>query len=193
MTTSEERDLEFRSTPAQLPKSKKYKLLRVPGRGYGNLVLLGHAFIWHDLHYWRRRTIPHFADNCEPCEHNCQIRERGYIAVAGKLQSEVMILEVTDNCGDTINDMMKRLNDLRGSVVNLSRLEKRDNGKLTIHPDGKQIDGDLIPASPDVGEVLRRIWGLAKTHRVNVPLSRTLILDKLRCSVHQPGSNGEEH
>lgn len=191
MTTNDERELEFRSAPSQLPKARKYKLLRVPGRGVGNLVLLGHEFLWHDLHYWRRRTVPHFATNCEPCEHNCQIRERGYIAVAGKLQSEVLILEVTDNCGDAINELMAQRTDLRGCVVNLSRLEKRDNGKLTFHPDGKQIDGELIPEAPDVGEVLRRIWGLAKTHAVNVPLSRTLILDKLRCQVVTPAANGE--
>jgi hypothetical protein len=189
---NEERSLEFRSVPSQSPKAKKYKLLRVPGRGIGNLVLLGNEFLWHDLHYWRRRTIPHFETNCEPCEYHCPIRERGYIAVAGKLETRVLILEVTDNCGDAVRELMAERKSLRGCIVNLSRLEKKDNGKLTLHSDGKQVDQSLIPDSPDVGECLRRIWGMARTHEVNVPLDRTLILEKLRCSVVVPESNGKE-
>jgi len=188
---NEERALEFRTDLDTAPTAKKYKLLRVPGRGYGNLVLLGHQFLWHDLHYWRRRTIPHFNNGCEPCEYNCPIRERGYIAVAGKMETNVLILEVTDNCKDAIRDLSAGRASLRGVIVNLSRLDKRDNGKLTLHTDGRGVDASLIPESPDVAECLRRIWGMARTHEVNVPLDRTLILEKLRCEVQMPGSNGK--
>ena len=188
---NEERALEFRTDLDTAPSAKKYKLLRVPGRGYGNLVLLGHQFLWHDLHYWRRRTIPHFDDGCEPCEYHCPIRERGYIAVAGKMEVNVLILEVTDNCKEAIRDLAGGRPTLRGCIVNLSRLDKRDNGKLTLHADGKQVDASLIPESPDVAECLRRIWGMARKHQPELPPDRALILEKLRCSVVVPGENGK--
>lgn len=189
MATNEERALEFRTSPMKHAKARKYDLLRVPGKGIGGLILLGHEFLWHELHYWRRRTIPHWPTNCEPCEHHCQVRERGYIAVCSKFKTTVMILEVTDNCGDVIKDLADARVTLRGCVVNMSRLEKRDNGKLTMHPEGNQVDSSLIPEAPDVAEVLRRIWGLGRQGPM-VPLERTLDLEKLRCRVKSSVTNG---
>jgi hypothetical protein len=187
----EERSLEFQTDLNREPREKKYKLLRVKGRGIGNLVLLGHEFLWHDLHYWRKRSVPHFKENCEPCEYHNPIRVRGYIAVAGKLETKVLILEVTDYCKDAIRELASDRTTLRGCIVNLSRLEKKDNGKLTLHSDGKTVDASLIPENIDVAQCLRRIWGMARAHEVSVPVDRTLILDKLRCSVQLPEANGK--
>jgi len=187
---NEDRDLSFRSTPTKKVRARKYDLLRVPGMGAGNLVLLGHQFAWHELHYWRRRTTPHFATNCEACEHNTPIRERGYIAITPRAKVDVMILEVTDQCDEEIELQSSALHSLRGQIVGLTRMENASNGKLRIHFSGKTIDPSLLPASPDVEEVLRRIWGMGKRKPMLPEPSRVLDLDKLRCQVKVPGSNG---
>jgi len=185
-----DRELEFRSSPTQKTKTRKYDILRVPGCGAGNLVLLGNKFLWHTLHYWRRRSTPCLGDPCEACDHNCPIRERGYIAVTPREKIDVMILEVTDQCAEKIVSASELLNTLRGQIVGLTRLENESNGKLKIHFSGKSIDADLIPESPDVAEVMRRIWGMGKRKAMTVDRSVVLDLDKLRCQVKHPNENG---
>jgi len=187
----DDRDLAFRSTPSPRSRSRKYDILRVPGPGAGNLVLLGHCFAWHDLHYWRKRTVPHFEKNCEPCEDKVPVRERGYIAVTPRNKVDVMILEVTGNCEKPITAAMVHLVSLRGQVVGLKRLDKAPNGKLYISFSGQCIDSDLLPASPDVEEVMRRIWGLPKRKPMLPPDAVVMDMAKLRCSVQLPSTNGK--
>ena len=107
------------------------------------------------------------------------------------METTVLILEVTDNCKDAVRELAENRTTLRGCIVNMSRLEKKDNGKLTLHTDGKSVDPSLIPENIDVGHSLRRIWGMSRTHEVNVPLDRTLILEKLRCPVQPTNGNGK--
>lgn len=187
----DDRDLHFRSTPTQKKKARKYDILRVPANGISNTVLLGHNFTWHDLHYWRKRTTPHFTENCEACEHNCPIRERGYIAVTPKDRVKVMILEVTDQCDESIKGASEMLTSLRGQVVALERMENERNGKLRIEFSGRSVDPSLLPDSPDVEEILRRVWGMAKRGPM-LPEERVVMdMRKLRCSVQMPSTNGK--
>jgi len=190
-----ERELQFRSTPVKSAKSRKYDILRVPGCGAGNLVLLGQSVLWHSLHYWRKRSTPCFGDPCEACDHNCQIRERGYIAVTPRNKVDVMILEVTDQCEVAISAAADHLTTLRGSVVGLGRLDKERNGKLSINFTGPVIESSLLPTSPDVEEVMRRIWGMGKRKPMLPPSEVVLDMDKLRCAVKDvpPAVNGRSN
>lgn len=188
---ADDRELSFRSSPKPKQRARKYDILRIPGSGAGGLILLGHAFTWHELHYWRRRTTPHFQENCEACEHNTPIRERGYIAVTPRKKIDVQILEVTDQCEDDINAAAENLQTLRGQMVSLERMEKATNGKLRIEFIGKSIDQSLLPESPDVEEVLRRVWGMRSRGPMNPPASLVLDMDKLACAVRMPSLNGQ--
>ena len=184
-------ELNFRPRPAKKNKVRKYDILRTPAGGIGNLVLLSEGFLWQELHYWRGKSVPHNQHWCEPCEFACELRERGYIACTPNGTVDIQILEVTDQCDEVIADAVQRFHTLRGLVVGLGRKEKKTNGKLRIIIPGKQIHGDLLPAAPNVEEVMRRIWGLGRGGPM-VPKERTLDLEKLRCSVQLPATNGDE-
>ena len=186
-----ERDLQFRSTPMKTSKTRKYDILRVPGGGAGGIILLGETFLWHTLHYWRRRSTPCFGDPCEACDHNCPIRERGYIAVTPRNKVDVMVLEVTDQCEEAITAAAERLQSLRGQVVGLGRLDKASNGKLRIEFGGQSIDSSLLPESPDVAEIMRRIWGMGKRKSMQVEQCVVMDMQKLRCQVIMPATNGK--
>lgn len=184
------KELRFRSTNRPTAKARKYDILRVPGVGAGNLVLLGHEFLWHDLHYWRGRSTPCFGEGCEPCEHNCQVRERGYIAITPRNKIDVMILEVTDQCGEVIAGEHEKLVTIRGQVVGLSRMEKKSNGRLAIEFSGQCIDAKLLPESPDVAEIMRRIWGMGKRKSMTTAPFDLPPIQTIRCGVQQPSTNG---
>lgn len=183
-------ELDFRSAPNIKNKARKYDILRTPPKGIGNLALLGDGFRWQELHYWRGKSVPHNAEWCEPCDFNCELRDRGYIACTPRNVIDIQILEVTDQCADAIADATERFKTLRGMVVNLSRKEKKANGKLRIDFSGTQIASDLLPTSPNVEEIMRRIWGLGRGGPM-VPVSRTMDMDVLRCAVKTPSTNGK--
>lgn len=183
-------DVNFRSSPSVRSKARKYDILRTPGGGIGNLVLLGEGFGWQELHYWRKKSVPHNEAYCEPCEFNCDLRERGYIAATPNGKVDVQILEVTDQCAAAIAEATERFHSLRGLIVGLERKEKKSNGKLRIVFSGKQIHSDFLPASPDVEEVMRRIWGLGRSGPM-VPVDRTMEAAVVRCSIIDPTLNGK--
>lgn len=185
-------DVNFRSTPNKKTKARKYDILRTPAKGIGNLVLLGEGFRWQELHYWRGKSVPHNDHWCEPCEFDCDLRERGYIAATPNGRIDIQILEVTDQCADEIADATARFTTLRGLVVGLGRKEEKANGKLRILFSGKQIPDQMLPQSPNVDEVMRRIWGLGRKGPM-VPVDRTLAADVVRCSVKDPSTNGSAH
>ena len=187
----QERPLEFRSEPTVKKATRKYDILRVKAAGVSNIVILGDEFLWHKIHYWRGRTIPHFGHPCEACDHGTSLRERGYIAIAALNKTKIHILEVTDQCQDAISDALDMLSGLRGQVVRLGRVKEVDNGKLFLEFMGRTIASTLLPASPDVGEVMSRVWGMG--HRGPLMPDRADLADmsKVRCVVPVPGRNGE--
>lgn len=182
-------ELDFRSSPTTKNKARKYDILRTPAKGIGNLVLLGDGFRWQQLHYWRGKSVPHNNEWCEPCDFNCELRERGYIMCTPNGTIDIQILEVTDQCEDAIADAVERFHTLRGMIVGLERKEKKANGKLRIVFPGKQIHSDLLPPSPNVEEIMRRIWGLGRSGPM-VPVDRTIAAAAIRCAVSSPSSNG---
>ncbi|GAH09165.1 unnamed protein product [marine sediment metagenome] len=184
MANDQERTVEFTDSPQIQPKMRKYDILRVPPNGTRNAVILSHYFAWTPLHYWRRRSTPCLGEGCEACEHGEAPRPKGYAAVAAKNKTKVWLLEVTENCAEAIVAEMELRTTLRGAVVNLSRLDQRANGKLTIEFAGKSIDATLIPAAPDVEEVLRRIWGFSKQGSMKVSNQKALVLAGTRCNVN---------
>jgi len=185
-------EVNFRSAPSARTKARKYDILRTPAKGIGNLALLGDGFRWQELHYWRGKSVPHNEHWCEPCEYSCELRERGYIACSPRNVIDIQILEVTDQCGDAIAEAVERFHTLRGLVVNLIRKESKANGKLKIAFTNEQIHSDLLPTSPNVEEVMRRVWGLGRSGPM-VPVDRTLDTAVVRCQVRDPSLNGRSN
>ena len=181
MGATNEKVIQFTQSPKLQPKMRKYDILRVKPNGVRNVVVLSHYFAWTPLHYWRRRSTPCLGEGCEACQHGEAPRPKGYAAVAAKNDTKVYLLEVTENCADTIDEQCEARPSLRGCIVNLCRLDQRANGKLTIEFQTKGISPTLIPAAPDVEEVLRRIWGFSSQGAMKVKDSAALDAYVLRC------------
>jgi len=135
-----------------------YQLMRVPAGGKLSGTILSHDLVCARVHYYQRRTTPHTDGECEACEHKTRLEWKGWVAVWSPQTRVIGILELTKRAMIPLEKWFDEHRTLRGAVVVVARIGRDINGKLfsTIHPGS--IDRDLLPKSPNIEQLLARMW-----------------------------------
>jgi len=146
-------------SPTTSSEGREWRVLRVPPKGIGGLIILSHEVVGTDTHYFGGRTVPHGKEQCNACDAGNQKRWHGYLAVWNPKAASKWILEITDAAGDTFKKMFAKRTTLRTLSFAGQRVPCKPNGTLIVRLTESDWASDGLPHAPDLRRMLMRMWG----------------------------------
>jgi len=158
----------FRHRPSTDQMPQQLPLLRVPPKGLSGLVILSHDIVGCDTHYWRGRTRPCEAPNCDACQANQRPRWRGYLAVMSQRTEKIGVIELTPAAVAPVDRAFRQARTLRGCQIALARKNEKPNGQLFAQISVPNETKEHLPKAPNLKTYLAKLWDLnvIKPHEI---------------------------
>ena len=121
-------------------------------------IVLSPEIVGAYLHYWRGRTTPCAAPNCDACANNHAPRWYGYLEMWSPTTAARVLFEITPACVDAIADYVATHGTTRGAQLTLARATKKPNSRLTAEIKEGNYAADRLPTASDVAAHLTHIW-----------------------------------
>lgn len=153
--------LTSRPPPDQM--KSKYRLHRVPGKGFPPLIILSHDTVGANTHFAGGRTRPCPGDQCAICEGGQLPRWRGYLAFTTPRLDTIGFVELTPAVMDTVDKFFRRNRTLRGARVTLTRKNSEANGELWCKIEPPAAAQAELPKAPSTRKFLTALWQLQET------------------------------
>jgi len=150
--------IKFTHVPPEHTESSTLPLIRVPPKRTVGGLILSHRLIGASLHYWKGRTRPCTAPNCEACEGNYIPRWYGYLAILDEKKNKIGMIEVPARASWAIHRSWCEQRTLRGWRIELSRVGTRANAPVCVSLSEHKLEGRIIPECPDLVRALCRMW-----------------------------------
>ena len=112
------------------------------------------------LHFWRGRTRPHLTNNCEACAAGHEPVWKGYVALWDEPTRSAWIQEFTPGAYDGLQEGIELFGTLRGHPITFERTRNASNAPMRTRVHGTCIPENRMPPTPQVTDVLTRIWDL---------------------------------
>jgi len=145
--------------PAQ-PHGHALPIRRTPTFGNLTAIVTTADLIGCYTHYWHGRTIPHEAENCEPCQAGMPYRWHSYVAAWETKTALHFIFEVTANGAEPFITYRDHHNTLRGCLFQAKRWKEKPNGRILIQAKPADLAEVNLPAPPDMEKCLATLWSL---------------------------------
>jgi hypothetical protein len=160
--------LNFSRVPPDGAEAPNWRVLRVPDRRHVVGVAISGQVVGHLLHYDGRRSIPclrHDSD-CDLCGSQ-QPRWYGYVALYQPKTHGRVLLEITPSAAWAFERYFCEHRSIRGALVECWRQPQRANGKIWATVVDARLDDAALPQPPSVAKMLRRMWALPDTVRLD--------------------------
>jgi hypothetical protein len=102
------------------------------------------------------------------CAKGVAPRWLGYIAVWSETRKSKYMLELTHSAAESIAAKAEEAGSLRGWMIRVKRDRANSELKAGVAPSG--LDAETIPASFDLREQLRRMWGLLEDEKKTIKI-----------------------
>ena len=134
------------------------RLIRVPKgmKLYG--VITSTTMVGRYTHFVRRRTIPHFDQDCPECLTGSEARWHGYISIWAPTGHAHSVLEMTALAAAPVKAFQDRHGTIRGSDIEAQRMGNAANGPVRISIEAADHDLRKIPQPVDLRAFLCTIW-----------------------------------
>lgn len=154
----------FASEPLPPDPTPRVDIFRVPAGGVGKVIVLSDDVCKAQIHFFGSRSIPHRrVGACLPCDHGSEMRWYGYLAIQGPTSSRPKILEVTAPVIFELEETIKLIGTLRGSVWNFYRKPRTKNGAIYSERTGTFQEPEKLLPAPPVQGIMLKVWGLDQT------------------------------
>lgn len=145
------------------PNRQPFKIHRVPANKPIRGVIISHAVIGTDLHYWKGRSVPCSTHSCPACQAGQSPRWRGYIQLCSADNHTIQIVEITERVWQIFQTNAAQHGSLRGLGIELRRINGRANGPLDATFDGIKKSDKELPTEADLTIILERMWEYRQT------------------------------
>lgn len=111
-------------------------------------------------HWWKGRTIPCEAPDCEACREQMPWRWHGYFAALNPTTHEHFIFEMTAQAAEPFVEYFDHYDTLRGCMFEAVRIDRKPNGRVTIRCKPADLQKINLPPSPSLTKALSILWNL---------------------------------
>lgn len=152
--------LDWKSDPP--PKAEGYgmRLLRTPAKSPLRGMITCDSLQGTPTHYFGGRTVPCQQKSCKACEHGVGWLWHGYLSMILPTTHEHVLLELTAQACEIVNDFHKKNSLLRGALITATRAGKLPNGRVLLQLNPGDLQGINLPDPPDVRKHMMHIWGI---------------------------------
>lgn len=173
--------------PRNVQEQNSFEIVRTPPGGTICGIVASEKFVGVNLHYYRGRSTPCRKNFCDACEGGMRPRWTGYVFLMSK-SKRIVIFEFTQRCYNVMQSkLIASQDDMRGAMLTARRLSTRPNGPLQITFEEERRDPAILPAVPDLREILERIW---EVKQVELPFDLSNRMQD-ETSLPAPSRNGK--
>lgn len=163
--------LNWKSQPP--PKAEGYgmRLLRTPAKGGIRGMITCENLQGTPTHYFGGRTVPCQQKQCKACENGVGWLWHGYLSMILPSTHEHVLLELTAQACEQVNDFHKQHTVLRGAFVTATRAGKLANGRVILQLSPGDQTGIQLPDAPDIQKHMMHIWGIQDASKAKATYS----------------------
>lgn len=150
--------IDWNDQPDRNPSLPSYSILRTPPKGKMSGIIISDAVCGTRLHYWKGRSVPCNAADCDACENGQAPRWKGYLLLKSTQTDKIVIFEFTERGWDPLDEARRKWGTLRGLVLTATRTGGKTNSPLLLMLSDHREDPTGLPAEKDLKTILGRIW-----------------------------------
>ena len=152
--------LDWQNTPP--PKAEGYgmRLLRTPAQGALRGMITCETLQGTPTHYFGGRTVPCLQKDCKACANDIGWLWHGYLSMILPTTHEHVLLELTAQACEVVNNYHEQHSVLRGTLVTATRAGKLANGRVLLQLNPGNLSDIQLPDAPDIRKHMMHIWGI---------------------------------
>jgi hypothetical protein len=116
-----------------------------------------------NTHFCHGRTLPCQAPDCKACQESIPYRWHGYITYLDLKDRVHCLLELPAAATGNLVQWTDTHDSLRGSVIRISRQQKKSNGRVLSEIKARTETDILLPPEPDLIKALCTLWRIPYT------------------------------
>lgn len=142
------------------PRGPALPIRRTPARRPLVAIVTSEDLIGTMTHYWKGRTMPCDAPDCDACHHGQPYRWHAYFSAWEPATALHFLMEVTAQAAEHFTSYRDAHGGLRGCKFQATRWRQNPNGRVLIVCKPADIVETPIPKAPDLIAVLSVLWNL---------------------------------
>lgn len=115
-----------------------------------------------NTHFYKGRTRPCEAPECEPCEYGIPFRWHAYTSAIDAETLLHFLFECTAQAAESFVQYRKAHGTLRGCLFNAKRWKAAANSRVIIQTRPANLEKISLPRAPNLPAVLAVLWSLPK-------------------------------
>lgn len=135
-------------------------LIRTPANGKLVLAIVSEEMIGCPTHWYRGRTVPCEAVDCQACNDGYPWRWHGYVIGMQTAGRRLVLFECTAQAAEEINKYRTINSTLRGCILTTARHRNRHNGRVIVTTQAGDLAQLNLPSPPLITAHLAKIWNL---------------------------------
>jgi len=161
------------------------RLRRTPCGGQILAIVTSHDLIGCNTHFYRNRTVPCEAPDCQACNEGLPWRYHAYLSAVDAKTNEHFLFEMTPAAAEVFSDYFERHETLRGCLFKAHRSSPHPNGRVLISATPADLSTRTLPKEPNITKLLCYVWNVTNDNANNAPSSRR----HSRFQIIQPDKN----
>lgn len=149
----------FSSNIPDDPRGPSFPILRTPPGRALIAIVTSPNLVGCFTHYWKGRTVPCDAPNCEACQAGMPFRWHAYQSAYIRETSLHCLFECTAQAAEHFTDYREAHGTIRGCLFEARRYNNRHNARILIRCKPADLTGIILPKPPDLIRCLSILWG----------------------------------
>lgn len=150
----------FTNRPPTEPRGPAFPIRRTPTGKPLVAIITCDDLTGCPTHYYKGRTQPCSAPDCEACLEQVPWRWHGYVSALNISTHEHFIFEMTAQATDTLIAYREKHETLRGCMFEARRLHPRQNARVILRCKPADLQQTSLPAPPNLEHALSILWNL---------------------------------
>ncbi len=145
------------------PRGPAFTIVRTPTTRTMQAIVTSPDLVGCFTHFWKGRTVPCDAPDCEACRDSMPFRWHAYMSAYIPQTGVHFLFECTAQAAEHFTDFRDNHSTLRGCLFQAKRMNARANGRIIINCKPADLTSIKLPSPPDLIKVLSILWDFPTT------------------------------
>jgi len=137
---------------------------RAPAAGQLVAIITSPDLVGTNTHYYKGRTMPCEAPECEPCRNGVPYRWHSYVSAWETKTALHFIFECTAAGSEPFIEYREHHGTLRGCIFQARRWQQRPNGRILLQTKPADLNEMRLTKPPDLVKCLATLWSLPENN-----------------------------
>ncbi|MBA7692656.1 hypothetical protein ES703_101223 [subsurface metagenome] len=146
-----------RSVPKD-PRGPAFQIFRTPTSREMVAIITSPDLVGCFTHFWKGRTVPCDAPDCEACRDSIPYRWHAYQSAYNPNNGVHFLFECTAQAAEHFTDYRDNHDTIRGCLFRARRMNAKANGRIIIVCKPADLTSIKLPQPPDLIKCLAILW-----------------------------------